>query len=163
VTDKRKAFLETSFWIRIFDREDPARRRTTRLFLHIASRKLRWFLSATVRGELQAAPDLALRRAAARQVNAERPRTLTQTRRAARILDELLDRRIGTPARAADMMQLSIAIDGGMDFLVTWDVRHLANERVNRMVRDYCRQNGYNPIRIGTPEQVLEWLIAGRP
>jgi hypothetical protein len=153
----------SSLWNRIIDRKDPERRRVTRFFLHVGSRKLRWFISAAVRAELGAAPEPQDRRLLARQLERERPRTLTQSRRTLRILEDLLDRGVGTETRTIDLLHLSISIGANLDYLVSWDVRDLANERVNRLVREYCRGKRYNPVRIGTPEQVLEWLIEGRP
>lgn len=159
---KGRAYLESSVWNRTLDGQDPERRRVTRLFLRVGSRKLRWFISAAVRAELGAAPNLDLRRRLERKMEEEHPKTLTQSRRAMRIYEDLLDRRMAASTHVIDLVHLSVALDGGMDFLVSWDVRDLANARVNRAVRDYCRANGYHDIRIGTPEQVLEWLIEGR-
>ena len=158
---KRCAYLESSVWNRIVDREDPERRRITRIFLDRARRKLRWFASAVVRAELGETPDLELRHELFRQLRRHRPRAVTVAPRTTAVLDGLMERGIGTPARAADMMHLALAISAGMDFLVSWDERHLANPRVERLVREYCRLTGYNLIRIGTPVQVATWVRVG--
>ena len=74
---------------------------------------------------------------------------------------DLIARGIGTPARVADMWHLALAITGRADYFVSWDVAHLANERVEKTVRAYCRERGYNPVQIGTPLQVSQWIAIG--
>ena len=67
----------------------------------------------------------------------------------------------GTLSHSADLMHVALAITGRCAHLVTWDSRHLANERVNRRVGAFCREQGYTELRIGTPEQVARWSGIG--
>lgn len=156
--DKPGAYLESSVWNRLVDRKDPDRRRITRRFLATGPRKLRWFVSIAVTDELDETPDHDLRNQLQRQVYNHGPRVIPTTRKAERVLEDLLGRGVGTPAKLADTLHLAMAIAGGMDYLVTWDERDLATERINRLVRAYCRERGYNEVRIGTPIEVLEWV-----
>jgi predicted nucleic acid-binding protein len=158
---RARAYLESSVWNRIVDRVDPDRRRLTRSFLRLGRRKLRWFASAAVNAELNRTPEPEVRRSLQRQVRKHRPRAVTMSTRAGRIFEDLIARGIGTPARAADMLHLALAIAGRMDYLVSWDERHLATARVDRMARAYCRERGYTEMRIGTPTEVARWVRFG--
>lgn len=61
------------------------------------------------------------------------------------------------PAKAAqDAMPLSVAVTNGVDYLVTWNCRHLANATLRTKIEEACRASGYEPVVICTPEELLE-------
>ena len=57
---------------------------------------------------------------------------------------------------AADALHIAIATVQGMDYLLTWNLRHLANAAVRNTIADACRQRGYEPPVICTPEELTE-------
>ncbi|MCI0551967.1 MAG: type II toxin-antitoxin system VapC family toxin [Anaerolineae bacterium] len=57
---------------------------------------------------------------------------------------------------AADALHIAIATVQGMDYLLTWNLRHLANASVRNAIADACRQRGYEPPVICTPEELTE-------
>jgi hypothetical protein len=42
-----------------------------------------------------------------------------------------------------------------MDFLLTWNCTHLANGVVLKIVNAVCRDNGYEPPIVCTPEELM--------
>jgi len=66
--------------------------------------------------------------------------------------------RIGPlPERAEiDALHIAIAVTNQVDFLLTWNCTHLANAALRQQIDHVCREKGYNPIIICTPEELLE-------
>jgi hypothetical protein len=66
---------------------------------------------------------------------------------------------IGTgalPAKAlADALHLAAAAVNGIEFLVTWNLKHLAGAVTRRRLENALRDRGYEPPTICTPEELL--------
>jgi hypothetical protein len=61
------------------------------------------------------------------------------------------------PQKAADdALHLAIAATNGVEYLVTWNCRHLANATMRTQIEAVCRAAGYEPPIICTPEELLE-------
>jgi predicted nucleic acid-binding protein len=61
------------------------------------------------------------------------------------------------PSQAAeDALHIAIAVTNGIDYLVTWNCRHLANASMRKDIDRICRLRGYEPVVICTPEELLE-------
>ncbi len=59
------------------------------------------------------------------------------------------------PAKAQDdAAHIAIATVHGMDFLLTWNFRHIANAERREAVAAICRGAGYAPPVICTPEEL---------
>ena len=56
----------------------------------------------------------------------------------------------------ADAAHIAIAATNGVDFLVTWNFRHIANAEKRARIGDACNRAGYNPPAIRTPLELLE-------
>jgi len=57
---------------------------------------------------------------------------------------------------AADALHIAIATVQGMDYLLTWNLKHLANAVIRNAIADACRGRGYEPPVICTPEELME-------
>jgi hypothetical protein len=42
-----------------------------------------------------------------------------------------------------------------MDYLLTWNFKHIANAVIKQGIEQICRQAGYEPPVICTPEELL--------
>ncbi len=77
-----------------------------------------------------------------------------------RVVDNLIDlllTRGAIPAKArADAAHLATAAATGMDYLLTWNCRHLANLTVRGRIEQACRDLGFAPPLIGTPAELNE-------
>ncbi len=61
------------------------------------------------------------------------------------------------PERAsADALHIAIATVQGMDYLLTWNLKHIANATIRNAIADACRQRGYEPPIICAPEELME-------
>jgi hypothetical protein len=71
------------------------------------------------------------------------------------LVPELL-KATGLPSKVfADMSHIALATVHGMDFLLTWNCRHIANASILRRVEKICRERGYEPPVICTPEELM--------
>ena len=60
------------------------------------------------------------------------------------------------PERASeDALHVAVAAVNGMDFLLTWNCRHIANAETVRATDAVCRANGYEMPEICTPEELM--------
>lgn len=57
---------------------------------------------------------------------------------------------------AADAAHVAVAVVNGVDYLVTWNMRHLANPIAVARIGRICHAAGYEPPIICTPVQLLE-------
>ena len=57
---------------------------------------------------------------------------------------------------AADAAHIAIAATNGVDFLVTWNFKHIANAAMRSRIERVCRQAGYEPPVICTPNELME-------
>ena len=59
------------------------------------------------------------------------------------------------PEKAAvDALHIAIATVHGMDYLLTWNCKHIANAEMLTAVKRTCRSAGYEPPVICTPEEL---------
>jgi len=61
------------------------------------------------------------------------------------------------PQRAVeDALHVAVATLSGMDYLLTWSFKHIANARMRYRIERVCRLAGYEPPVICTPQELLE-------
>lgn len=61
------------------------------------------------------------------------------------------------PEKAAeDALHIAIAVVNGVEYLLTWNHKHLANAAMRASIERICRQAGYEPSILCTPEELLE-------
>jgi len=75
---------------------------------------------------------------------------------AARSLAQRIFEATTLPDKAgADALHVAVAAVNAMDFLLTWNCTHLANGVVLKIVNAVCRDNGYEPPMVCTPEELM--------
>jgi hypothetical protein len=60
------------------------------------------------------------------------------------------------PKAAADALHIAVATVNAMDFLLTWNCTHIANAIAFRTVARVCREMGFEPATVCTPEELME-------
>ncbi|MEW6252077.1 MAG: type II toxin-antitoxin system VapC family toxin [Planctomycetota bacterium] len=71
-------------------------------------------------------------------------------------LAEALVAKLAIPAAALrDAVHVAVCATNGMEYL-TWNCRHLANLHQRARIEQVCREAGYEPPLIGTPNELLE-------
>ena len=70
------------------------------------------------------------------------------------------------PANAVeDALHVAIAVVHNVEYLVTWNLKHIANQHTVSRIRQLCRQRGYEPSVICTPRdlsRIMEQRDEGR-
>ena len=75
---------------------------------------------------------------------------------AAKQLAEGLILNRGIPAtEPRDALHISIAAVNGIQYLVTWNFRHIANAETRPTIEQICRDHGYVPPLICSPDELL--------
>ena len=122
-----------------------------------------WWRTARTRFELVAS-ELVIREAAAGEANAARARlaeleavTLIEaTDDAAELTRKFLNLGAMPHKAAEDAAHIATAVTNGVDYLVTWNFRHIANAALRARIENVCRQAGYEPPIICTPNELME-------
>jgi predicted nucleic acid-binding protein len=95
--------------------------------------------------------------AAAARMEVLEPITLLAETARSRALARRLVAAGGLPKKAAsDALHIAIAAVHGMDYLVTWNCKHIANARMLRFVEDTCAAAGFVVPVICTPAELAE-------
>ena len=73
------------------------------------------------------------------------------------VLAGTLERALQLPPQArGDALHVAICAANGIEYLLTWNCRHLANAALAPTIEQACRAHGVTAPRIVTPEQLLE-------
>ncbi len=155
---KPKVYVETTVVSYLTAR--PSRDIVTLAHQHITRE---WWRSAASRFDLVTSEFVRVE-AAAGDPTAARARLdalaqvaiIEATAEAAALAEELLN--LGALPRQAsqDAAHVAIAVSNSIDYLVTWNLRHIANAFARTAIERACRQTGYRAPVICTPEELLE-------
>jgi hypothetical protein len=151
-------YLETTVIGHIVGRFHPdpviaARQTVTRNWWATAATRYRLFVSGLVLAEC-AAGDLE-----AGQERLALVSTLglleidVETERLARLL---LDHHAVPVSEPRDAAHIAVAAVNGVEYLATWNFRHILNPATQHLIDAVCRDAGYEPATVCTPEQLLE-------
>lgn len=55
-----------------------------------------------------------------------------------------------------DALHIALAAVNGMDYLLTWNFKHIANAVMRTNIEAVCRKNGYEPPIICAPVELME-------
>ncbi len=81
--------------------------------------------------------------------------SLALTQEAGRLAEALLSGHAIPEKAAEDALHVAIAATSGMDFLLTWNCKHIANAVLRNLIAEVCRSNGYVAPTICTPAELL--------
>ncbi len=92
--------------------------------------------------------------AAAERMDFARKIELLEPSDAAKTLAKLLMDRLAVPAsQPRDALHISIAAVHGVEFITTWNFKHIFNPHLQLKIADTCREGGFRPPVICTPQQ----------
>jgi hypothetical protein len=57
---------------------------------------------------------------------------------------------------ATDALHIAVAAVNGVEYLLTWNCRHIANPALRPRIESVCRKMDYEPPVICTPQELLE-------
>lgn len=111
------------------------------------------FISPLVEQEVSAGDaQAAVRRLAA----LEECLVLDITPQAVELAEDFLKRGVIPRQAAEDALHIAVAAVNGMDYLLTWNFKHIANAVLRVNVELVCRLNGYEPPVICSPLELME-------
>jgi len=59
------------------------------------------------------------------------------------------------PQAVRDAAHIAVAAVNSVDYLLTWNCKHLANAQIIRKISVVCNSEGYNMPVICTPEELM--------
>ena len=125
---------------------------TTRDWWNERRKKYALYVSVFVLDEISQGDATA---AAARLAAVEECQVLPYPPEAQELSAALLASRL-IPAKAqADAAHIATAAVHGMDFLLTWNCRHIANATIVDKLREICTREGYSAPLICTPHELM--------
>ena len=57
---------------------------------------------------------------------------------------------------AEDALHIAVAAVHGVEYLSTWNCAHIANATMRQAIESACREAGYEPPVICTPEELMD-------
>jgi predicted nucleic acid-binding protein len=72
------------------------------------------------------------------------------------LADTLVANGAVSPSHPRDAFHIAIAAVHGVQYLATWNLKHIANPTLQIKIASVCRDHGFEPPVICTPEQLLE-------
>ena len=82
--------------------------------------------------------------------------TLDATEQADRLAEALVRTEAIPRTAIRDAVHIAIAAANGVEYLVTWSSRHIANAVARPLIESACRLAGFEPPTICTPEELME-------
>jgi len=67
----------------------------------------------------------------------------------------LLDKGALPPKALNDALHIAVSAVHGIDYLLTWNYRHLDNAETKPDIRNICAAHGYNSPEICTPQELM--------
>lgn len=68
----------------------------------------------------------------------------------------LIDNHAVSATEVRDAFHISLAAVHGVQYLVSWNFKHILNPAVQAQIALVCRKSGFEPAVLCTPEQLLE-------
>jgi hypothetical protein len=78
------------------------------------------------------------------------------TGEAVELAEKLIEQNAIPRQAAEDALHIAVATVSGMDYLLTWNFRHIANAARRASVEFVCRLNDYEPPVICSPMELME-------
>ena len=81
---------------------------------------------------------------------------LQETEAATELAVQILATRLIPPQAALDASHIAMATIHGMDYLLTWNCKHIHNVAIIRQIERLCERQGYTCPVICTPNDLME-------
>jgi predicted nucleic acid-binding protein len=78
------------------------------------------------------------------------------TPQAVQLAEQLIAEKAIPRQAAEDALHIALATVNGMDYLLTWNFKHIANAVLRSRVEAICRKYGYEPPIICAPFELME-------
>ncbi|MBX7235135.1 MAG: type II toxin-antitoxin system VapC family toxin [Caldilineales bacterium] len=72
------------------------------------------------------------------------------------LAEKLVERQAVPQKSVEDALHMAIATAEGMEYLLTWNLRHIANAAMRKRIEQVCRDHGYEPPIMCSPQELME-------
>ncbi len=72
------------------------------------------------------------------------------------LAERLIEQNVIPRQAVEDALHIAVAAVSGMDYLITWNFKHIANAAMRANVELVCRLTGYEPPVICSPMELME-------
>lgn len=152
-----RIYLDTSVLGALYDTEDPKRVSIAEALVRkIKLGNYESFTSRLTLEEVSKAPE-GIREGLVNILKDLELPVLVESEESLEFADLLVKQRVIPRRFRDDARHIAIAIFYDLDCLVSWNYRHMVNIRVKKMVTSLCIREGFKPIDIVSPEEVIEY------
>ena len=162
---KTRLYLEASPIIMVNPDQDPIRRAITQEFFRIVAEKpdeYELFTSPVVTEELDRAKTEEKRRATVAFLETIRYTELPENGEAENLAWIYTIDGVLSQANMDDLRHVAYAVVSRCDYIVTWNMGHLANDRTEMRVNSVNANENYTKISIVTPEHFTKGVSYGQ-
>ena len=153
---KQRIYLETTLFNYYFDTDRDAHADTVTLFKEIAAGKYEAYTSDAVLEELAQAPT-EKRDAMLALVDEYNITNLQITEKVERLTDVYISKGIIPQKYRTDGVHIAVASVNNLDAIVSMNFRHIVRLKTIQMTREINVLNGYRPIDIISPREVIDY------
>jgi predicted nucleic acid-binding protein len=149
---KLKVYLDTSVISAFFDNKNPERKSLTESFFQEIN-NYDVFISDITIAEIEKTPDISLKE----KMNTKIAdfSTIELTDEIESLANDIVQKGAIKDSYLEDAYHIAIAILNNMDFLLSWNFRHIVRKKTRDIVRMICTLNNLKQIEIITPAELL--------
>jgi predicted nucleic acid-binding protein len=149
---RASVYLDASVVSALFDKANPERQELTRVFFEQAS-SFRVFISEVTAAEIDQTPEATLRHRMMDTVAGFAVLPLTGS--AERLAGEYVRHGAVPAAYLNDALHIAVAVTNGIDYMLSWNFRHIVRKRTMDIARMVNTLSGLGSPEIVTPAELL--------
>jgi len=149
---RASVYLDASVVSALFDKANPERQALTQTFFRRAA-DFRVFISEVTVVEIEQTPDAILRSRMKQAVEAIAVLALTGD--AERLANEYIRNGAVPAAYLNDALHIAISVVNGIDYLLSWNFRHIVRKKTMDTARMVNTLSGLGSTEIATPAELL--------
>lgn len=152
---KLRAYIDTSVIGALFDTEDKNRIRTTQKLLDILREREKYepFISNVLLEEIEEAP-LNLKKGLKKVIDEMAFDIILENEESVELVKAYMDEKILNEKNRDDARHVALSVVNNIDFMVSWNCKHLSNIEKKRGFNAINLKMGYREIDIITPLEV---------
>ena len=147
-----KVYLDTSVISALFDERNPERKSLTESFFKEIE-NFETFISNITIAEIEKTPDKQIKKNMEQKI--EDFSVLTISNEIEELTNEIIQKGAINESYPEDAYHIAIAIINEMDFLLSWNFRHIVRLKTKDIIRMICTLNNLRQIEIITPAELL--------
>jgi len=147
-----KLYLDTSVLSALFDERNPERKSLTESFF-AETKNFEIFISNITIAEIENTPDNEIKKKMEEKI--ANFSVLTISNEIEELTKDIIRKGAINESYSEDAYHIAIAIINEMDFLLSWNFRHIVRKKTKDIVRMICTLNNLRQIEIITPAELL--------